>query len=100
MPPRPDTEIRFPSVYAWILIGFGAVLAILGLMFFSRNVPLGVLIVVLSVGAIVGGNYWRQHLPVMVRMTPRQLYLPRGVAIEWANIAEVTKFRLPLRRAN
>src|ERR1700742_516182 len=75
----PNIELRLSALYPWLLIGFGGVFFFLGLLFASpmakgRNIGVGILICVVSVGAVVGGNYWRHHLPVMVRMTPRELF--------------------------
>jgi hypothetical protein len=64
----------------------------------SRNVGLDLFICAVSIAAVVGGNYWRNHLPIMVRMTPRQLFLPRSVAVDWTEITAIEKKTLPLRR--
>lgn len=87
-------------LYAWLLIGFGAFFVLIGLLFAfgsakGHNLGLGLFICLASIGAIVGGNYWRQHLPVMVRMTSRELRLPkmwpRQVVVPWSEIAEIEK---------
>ena len=104
---EPDLEIRLSPLYAWMLIVFGAIFFLLGLMTAApigktRNVSLGLLISLTSAVAIVGGNYWRHHLPIMVRMTPRELILsrswPRTTVIAWANIAELDKKSINLTR--
>lgn len=95
-----DIVLRMSPLYAWLLIGFGAIFLLLGLLFAfgsakGHNLGLGLLICLASIGAIVGGNYWRQHLPVMVRMTSRELRLPkmwpRQVVVPWSEIAEIEK---------
>lgn len=78
----PDIELRLSPLYPWLLIGFGVLFFLLGILFASpiakgRNVGLGLFISLASIAAVVGGNYWRQHLPVMVRMTARELSLPK-----------------------
>lgn len=104
---EPDLEIRLNPLYAWMLIIFGGIFFLLGLMMAApigktRNVGLGLLISFASAVAIVGGNYWRQHLPIMVRMTPRELILsrswPRSTVIAWANLAELDKKSINLTR--
>ncbi len=103
----PDLEIRLSAIYSWILIVFGVLLFFPSwfLMFSNggrRTGGLGVLILVLSIVAAVGGNYWRHHLPVMVRMTMSQLCLPclwpRRVVIDWKEITEIEKKTLTLSR--
>ena len=96
----PDIELRLSPLYAWLLIGFGAIFLLLGVLIASpiargQNVGLGFFISLASIGAIVGGNYWRRHLPVMVRMTSHQLSLPkmwpRRVVVPWSEITEIEK---------
>ena len=102
MNPAPQTGtqsvivIRFPSLYAKGLMAAGVIFLILGLLFASplaagRNVGLGLFISVLSIAAIVGGNYWRQHLHVVARMTPRELFLRRDGTVRWDEIAAIEK---------
>ena len=96
----PDIELRLSPLYPWLLIGFGGVSLLLGILIASpvakgHNTGLGVFICLASIGAIVGGNYWRNHLPVMVRMTSRELSLPkmwpRRVVVPWTEIAVIEK---------
>jgi hypothetical protein len=96
----PDIELRLSPLYAWLLIGFGGVCLFLGILVASpaakgHNTGLGVLICLASMGAIGGGNYWRKHLPIMVRMTSRELSLPkmwpRRVIVPWSEIAVIEK---------
>jgi len=94
--PLPDIEIRFSPLYAWLLIGFGVFFFFMGLFFFSpslpgRSVGLGILTCALSVAGVVGGNYWRNHLPVVVRMTSRNILLPRVGAVDWNDIVAIEK---------
>lgn len=99
----PNIEIHFSSLYAWLLIIFGAIFFVLGLFMASpaathSSPAIGILICVLSFTAILGGNYWRHHLPVVVRMTQRQLFLPRGVVTDWTNITAIDKQVLAISR--
>ena len=102
----PNIELRLSPLYPWLLIGFGALFFVLGLLFASplakgRNIGVGILLCVVSAGAIVGGNYWRHHLPVMVQMTARELFLvrwPRRLSIKWTEIVEIDKKSLTLMR--
>jgi hypothetical protein len=104
---EPVVELKLSPIYPWLLIVFGGIFFLLGLMIASpfgrdQNVALGILICVASAAAVVGGNYWRHHLPVMVRMTPRQLVLsrnwPRHVAVDWDEIVEIEKKTITLAR--
>jgi hypothetical protein len=99
----PDIEIRFSPLYAWLLIGFGGIFLIFGLLLATSPVGrqsdgLGLLICVLSIAGVFGANYWRHHLPIIVRMTQRRLFLPRGVEVDWADIVEIEKKTLALSR--
>jgi len=110
----PDIELRLSPLYAWLLIGFGGVSLFLGILVASsaakvHNTGLGILICLASMGAIGGGNYWRKHLPVMVRMTSRELSLPkmwpRRVIVPWSEITVIEKktltgFRLGVRQVS
>jgi len=96
----PDIELRLSPLYPWLLIGFGGVALLLGILIASagargHNAGLGVFICLASIAAIVGGNHWRKHLPVMVRMTSRELSLPkmwpRRVVVPWTEIAVIEK---------
>jgi hypothetical protein len=95
----PVLEIRFSPIYAWLLIGFGGIFFLLAFLVGSKNPGLGVLIAVLSVGGMFGGNYWRHHLHVVARMTPRQLILQRGGTMSWGDIAAIEKktIRVPYK---
>src|SRR5262249_33754279 len=96
----PDIELRLSPLYAWLLITSGGVFFVIGLLFASPtakhpNVGLAVLICAVSVGAVMGGNYWRHHLPVTAAIRRRGLYRSsvqgRSMLIEWNNIAEIEK---------
>jgi hypothetical protein len=88
---EPTIEIRLTAKYAWILIGAGAIFFVLGFLFGSKNAPLGIFISVAAFAAMIGGNYWRQNLHVVARLTPRQLVLRRDGTIDWTNIAAIDK---------
>jgi hypothetical protein len=95
----PVIEIRLTAIYAWLLIGFGVIFFLLAFLVGSKNAGLGFLIAVLSVAGVLGGNYWRHHLHVVARMTPRQLVLHRGGTVSWSDIAAIEKktIRLPYK---
>jgi hypothetical protein len=102
-----DIELRLNPMYAWIVIGAGVAFLLVGLFILAsqskhRNPGVGVLICVISIAAIIGGNYFRHHLPVMARMTKRQLSLPgtwpRRLVIDWTNIAAIDKKTVMLFR--
>jgi hypothetical protein len=57
----------------------------------GQNTSLGLFISALSLAAIIGANYWRHHLHVVARMTPRQLILRRGGTVDWIDIAAIDK---------
>jgi hypothetical protein len=103
----PDIELRLSPLYAWLLIGFGGIFFVIGLLFASPtakrpNVGLGILICAVSAAAVIGGNYWRHHLPVMAAIRRRGLYRSsvqgRPMLIEWNNIAGIEKKNLSLMR--
>lgn len=99
--PLPVLVIRFPPLYAWIVMGAGALFLLLSLVFAlgSRmNTGFNLFLIVVSLAAIIGGNYWRHHLHVVARLTPRQLILRRDGAIDWADIAEIEKNTLRVSR--
>jgi hypothetical protein len=56
-----------------------------------QSTPLAILIAVLSVAGMIGGNYWRHNLHVVARLTPRQLILRRGGTVNWTDIAAIDK---------
>ena len=103
----PEIELRLSPLYALGLIVFGAMMFFVGLLFLStqsrgRNVGLGIFICAASAATMIGSNYWRHHLPVMVRMTSRQLLIPgqwpRRVVVDWNNIADIQKKSLAISR--
>ena len=103
----PDIELRLNPMYAWIVIGAGVASLLLGLFILaapskSLGRGAGILISLISIAAIIGGNYFRQHLPVMGRMTPRQFSLPgmwpRKLVIDWTNISAIDKKTVMLFR--
>jgi hypothetical protein len=89
----PVLEVRFPATYAWGAMAFGCVFFLLGLVFallnHHRNPGPGLLISTAALVAVIGANYWRGHLHVVVRLTPRQLVLRREGAVDWDAIAHV-----------
>lgn len=87
----PTIEIRFPATYAWIAMVFGAVFFFTGFLVAGQNTALGLFISALALAAIIGGYYWRQHLHVVARLTPRQLILRRGGKVEWTEIEVIDK---------
>ena len=98
--PMRDIELRLNPMYAWIAMGAGTAFLLLGLFILaapskSLGRGPGMLISLISIAAIIGGNYFRHHLPVMVRMTSRQLSLPgmwpRRLVIDWTNISAIDK---------
>jgi len=98
----PVLEIRFPVWYAYGLMGFGALVLVLSIWFAFSLMPraLDIFIAVMGVAAIIGGNYWRHHLHVVARLTPRQLILRRGGAIDWSDIAEIDKKVIRVRNGS
>ena len=103
----PELALPFSPIYAWLLIGFSGIMFLIGLLFLSpssrgRNVGLGIFICPLSIAGVIGANYWRHHLPVMVRMTSRHLFLPgkwpRRVVVDWDNIVAIEKKTLTISR--
>lgn len=102
--PSPVLIIRLTPRYAWIVIGAGVAFLLLSLGFaaFGSHMSAGfnLFLIVVSLAAIIGGNYWRNHLHVVARLTPRQLILRRDGAIDWTDIAEIEKktFRISRRQ--
>ena len=103
----PELAIRLSPLYAWLLMGFGVLMFFIGLLFLSptsrgKNIGLGMLICAASIATVIGSNYWRHHLPVLVRMTSRQLLLPgkwpQRIAIDWTNIVAIDKKTLTVSR--
>jgi len=72
-------------------MGAGGAFFLLSFLVGSKNPGLGVFIAILSVGGVIGGNYWRHHLHVVARMTPRKLVLQRGGTMSWSDIAAIDK---------
>ena len=87
----PTIEVHFSPVYAWMLIGFGAIFFGLALVLGKKFPPLGIFIALASLAGMIGGNYWRQHLHVVARMTPRHLILRREGSVAWSEIAQLEK---------
>lgn len=101
-----DVELKLSPFYAWGVMGFAAIMFVIGLLFLSphaegRNVTLGASISIASAAAIAGGNHWRKHMPVMARLTSRQLHLPgmwpRKVVVNWTDIIVLEKKTLTVR---
>ena len=91
----PVIVIRFPPTYAWLAMGIGGVFFVLGLLialvFPHGKVGVGAVLCALSLVGVIGANYWRLHLHVVARLTPRQLILRRGGAVDWSDIAEIER---------
>jgi hypothetical protein len=89
----PVIVIRFPATYAWLAMGIGALFFFLGLLFAlinpHRQLGLGAFISSVSLAAIMGANYWRQHLHVVAQLTPGQLILRRDGTVNWDQIAAI-----------
>src|SRR5678816_4821077 len=88
----PEVVVRFPALYAWMAIGIGGMFFLLGLLFVlldRRNMGSGLLLSAGSVAAVLGANYWRLHLHVVARLTPRQLILRRDGAVDWGEVVEL-----------
>jgi hypothetical protein len=101
-----DVELKLSPFYAWGVMVFAAIMFVIGLLILSpqakgRNVTLGALISIASAAAIAGGNYWRTHMPVMARLSSRQLHLPgmwpRKVIVNWTDIIALEKKVLTVR---
>ncbi|HYM24912.1 MAG TPA: hypothetical protein VEU08_16965 [Vicinamibacterales bacterium] len=91
---EPDVEIRFTTLYAWLVVAFGAIFAVLGLLFAvinPRMLAFDVFMTIVGLAAAAGGNYWRQHVHVVARLTPKQLVLSRDGAIDWSEIVAMDK---------
>jgi len=89
--PLPTIELRFPARYAWGVMVGGVIFFFLGFLVGGKSPGLGAFISFISLGAVIGANYWRHHLHVVARLTPRQLILRRGGTVEWTNIAAIDK---------
>src|SRR5262249_37999628 len=93
----PIIVLRFPALYAWMVIVFGGLFLLLGLWITlltpRRNLGMGVFISVVSIAAIIGANYWRHHLHIVAQLTPRELILgkTRGGTINWTEITAIEK---------
>ena len=102
MKPLPVLVIRLTPLYAWIVTGAGAVLLLLVLSLtafgLSKNPGFGLFLAIVAVAAIIGGNYWRRHLHVVAKLTPKQLILRRDGAVDWADIAQIEKRTLRVSR--
>ena len=95
----PTIEIRFSAIYAWMLIVFSSIFFFLAVFLIGpKHRPLALFIVMLSIVGIWGGNYWRQHLHVVARLTSRVLVLQRDGTVPWADVAEIEKksLRVPV----
>jgi hypothetical protein len=93
----PTIELKFPALYPWMLIVFGVIFFLLGLLLGHQNVPLGIFTSVISLGAIGGGHYWLHNRHVVARITPRLLVIRREGAIKWTEIAEIEKKTITVR---
>ncbi len=93
----PTIEVRFPATYAWLTMIFGVIFFLLSFLVAGQNTGLGLFIAALSLAAVIGANYWRHHLHVVARMTPRQLILRRGGTVDWADIAAIDKKTIRVR---
>jgi hypothetical protein len=96
-PPSDDVlEITFTPILAWFLIIFGGLFLALGVLFTTplvarQNVPLGVGISLAAIAVIAGGWYWRNHLRVLLRLTPDELQFPTGryKTVRWVDVERV-----------
>jgi hypothetical protein len=79
-------------------MALGAIFFFVGFLPLGQNPALGVFIMLLSIAAIIGGNYWRHHLHVVARLTPRHLILRRGGTVNWEDIATIEKKAIQARR--
>jgi hypothetical protein len=98
--PLPVITIRFSPLWAWLLIGISAAFLLLGIYLaitvrHQSNIP--VVISGLAVVGMLGGHYWRHHLHVVARMTPRQLILRRDGVINWGDITTIEKKEISMR---
>src|SRR6516225_6272475 len=61
----PVIDIRFSPVCAWLMIGFGCLVFLLGLVLamlhHGRDLTFGLCLSGISLATAVGGNYWRKH---------------------------------------
>ena len=89
----PVLEVRFPATYAWLAMAFGCVFFLLGLVFallnHQRHLGFGLLLSTASLAAVIAANYWRGHLHVVARLTPKQLVLRRDGAVDWETIDHI-----------
>src|SRR5262245_38922765 len=89
----PVIDIRLTAVYAWLMIGFGCLCFVLGLVLamlhHGRDLAFGLCLSGISLATAIGGNYWRKHLHIVAQLTPRQLILRRDGAVNWGEIAAI-----------
>jgi hypothetical protein len=97
----PHLEIHFTPIPAWLMIGFGGIFLILAIVLMvlprAHGVGFGIVLATLSVAAMVGGNIWRNHLPIVARLTNKQLILKRGGSVAWNEIAVIEKKTIRMR---
>jgi len=89
----PVIDIRLTAVYAWLMIGFGCLCFLLGLVLamlhHGRDLRFGLVLSGISLATALGGNYWRKHLHIVAQLTPQQLILRRDGAVNWGEIAAI-----------
>ena len=77
----PVIDIRLTAIYAWLMIGFGCLVFLLGLVLailhHGRDLGFGLCLSGISLATALGGNYWLKHLHIVAQLTPRQLILRR-----------------------
>ena len=74
-------------------MAFGGVFFLLGLFFallnHHRHLGPGLLLSTAALAAVIAANYWRGHLHVVARLTPRQLVLRRDGAVDWESVDHI-----------
>lgn len=93
--PDETLEVTFSPTFAVILLVFSACMLVLGIfitlpMAAGQDIPIGIAIAVGSLGGLYGGYYWLNHLPVVLRLTPEGLEVPRkNLTYLWSDIQHV-----------
>jgi hypothetical protein len=94
----PLIDIRLTAVYAWLVIGFGCLCFLLGLVLATlhhgRDLRFGLVLSAISLATAIGGNYWRKHLHIVAQLTPQQLILRRDGPVNWGEIEALDSKRI------